>query len=293
MSNSLFEFTDKLPQVGDEITVFSTKQPKELREKNIKNTAKALAKIFGLKGKLIDGGDRFILSEKAKRIALYTASDSFWYQDEDLFASEDKKLAKHLPSDKVAKETAVKFLESNKLLLPGASVYSSSFTTVAVNKAGSDKVDEYNTEIHVNFRYTIDKLPVFGPGAKTRVSFVDVKNTSGVYHFWRNAEPQKEKRKLLNPELALEIFYKNFRFSQLQNTDLAKVTIKTIELGYFAMPPTDVQNYLIPVYRIRGTISTKELPKYDFDHYIVAIKYDESDVKSMGISIKGMKAMVF
>ena len=45
--------------------------------------------------------------------------------------------------------------------------------------------------------------------------------------------------------------------------------------------------------RVGVTINTKALPKYDFNHYIVAVKYEEQDVKAMEVSIKGVKAMVF
>jgi regulatory protein YycI of two-component signal transduction system YycFG len=293
MGNNLFEFTGKLHSVKDEITIYSTRQSKEQRGGKIKSNAKNLSKIFGIRGRLTDRGNKSVITQKAKQIILYAASDSFWYQDGDLFATEKKPGSASLPSEKAAKETAIKFLDKNKLLLPGAKIYSTTYTTIAVNKSDSKKFEEYNTEVHVNIRYELDGLPIFGPGAKTRLSFVNSNKTSGVYHFWRNAEPIESKRKLLSPELALELFYKNFRFANLKKNESARGIIKSIELGYYAFPPTDVQNYLLPVYRIRGTIRTKEFPKYDFDHYVVAVKYSDNDVKSMGLSINGVKAMVF
>ena len=144
----------------------------------------------------------------------------------------------------------------------------------------------------MNFKYTLDHYPVFGPGAKTRVSMVSTTNLSSVYHFWRTINPVKEKRQVLLPELALEIFSKNFRFSEL-NPDSTKVIIKKMKLGYFAMSPGDVQNYLIPVYQISGTTSNMAMPVYDFDLYVVAIKYSEKDVEKMGLDIGGAKGMVF
>lgn len=293
MSNNLFELTGKLPSVKDEITIFSTRQTKEQRENRIKSSAKNLSKIFRIKGRLIEGGNKSRITEKTRQIYLYTASDSFWYQDGALFANENRAHTKRLPGEKKAQRSAIDFLEKNKLLIPGAKIYSTTYTTVAIRKDGSDKIDEFNTEVHVNLRYELDGLPVFGPGAKTRVSFINSNKTSGVYHFWRNPESVETKRKLLSPELALEVFYKNFRFANLKSNESAKGIIKSVELGYFAFPPTDVQNYLLPVYRIRGTIRTKEFPKYDFDHYVVAIKYTDVDVKSMGLNINGAKAMVF
>lgn len=288
----LFEFTGKLPETNDSITIFSTRLTKEQREKNTIEGATVLSKIFKLKGKPVDSGDKHYIVQRSKRLTLYPASNSFWYMDEALSAAEDKKFSENLPDEKFAKDAAMKFLERNKLLIQGAAVYSASFTTMAVNKPKTEKADEYNTEVHVNFRYTLDKLPVFGPGAKTRVSFVDTKRMSGVYHFWRNAEPTN-KRPILKPDLALELFNKNFRFEELKKDNVEKAVIHSMELGYFALPPNDVQHFLIPVYRLRGSISTKQFPRYDFDHYVVAVRFEEEDVKTMGVSIKGVKAMVF
>jgi regulatory protein YycI of two-component signal transduction system YycFG len=291
--SKLFQFNGKLPQAGDDITIYETMQTKEQRESNLKARNESLSKIFGIaKGKTLDLGDKLQITEKTKNVSLYAASDSFWYQDDKLFASENKKQGLKLPEPKLAEDIAKRFLKSNGLLLSAAEFHSTSYTTVAVNKEGSSKVDEYNTELHVNFRYTLDKLPVFGPGAKTRVSLVDENTQSGVYHFWRDPKPAKRRMKLLSPELALELFYKNFRFAQL-NPDTAKATIDDMQLGYYAMSPTDVQNYLVPVYRVTGTISTETFPRYDFTHYIVAVKYTDDDVKAMGVSIKGVKSMVF
>jgi hypothetical protein len=88
------------------------------------------------------------------------------------------------------------------------------------------------------------------------------------------------------------MYGKNFRFAQLKNTS-DKVAINQMDLGYFAMSPADTQNYLIPVYRITGVVSTEALPEYAFTHYIVAVKYTAADVKSMGHNIGNVKSLVF
>jgi hypothetical protein len=291
--SKLFQFNGKLPQPGDDITIYATVQTKEQRESSLKARTESLSKLFGItNGKTIDLGDKLQFGEKTKTVSLYAASDSFWYQDDNLFASENKKQSLKLPDAKQGTDIAKRFLKSNGLLLPGADVYSTSYTTVAVNKEGSSKIDEYNTELHVNFRYTLDKLPVFGPGAKTRISLVDENTQSGVYHFWRDPKPVKKKMKLVNPEQALDMFYKDFRFAQL-NPATAKVTIDDMQLGYYAMTPTDVQNYLLPVYRVTGVVSTEDFPRYEFTHYIMAVTITDNEVKEMNTSAMSAKSMVF
>jgi hypothetical protein len=292
MNDKLFKIEATLPGNPEPLIIYSAQKQQEEREKNIQLLERKLSQVFGINGDIADLGDKLTKTERNKSLSLYSASDSFWYQDNDLFASEDKKFSEALPDNRTAEEAALKFLRSNELLLPNADLHSVSYTSVAVSNMDSTTTDEYNTEVHVNLRYTLDNLPVFGPGAKTRVSFVDTNSNSGVYHFWREVKAIKKKRKALAPELALEIFSKNFRFSDL-NDETAKVIIKDMQLGYYAMPPTDLQNFLIPVYKVTGTVITEVFPEYNFNHYIVAVKYSEADVKGMGVNIGRVKTLVF
>jgi hypothetical protein len=304
----IFEFTGKLPQTDSIVTFYNTSRSIEEKGKTADLRMQKLSKIFGINSKMVDLGDTYQLQEKSKMLTIYPASDSFWFQDDEFFACEDKKQSKNVPDSKAANDIAIEFLKKNDLLLPNASKPTVSYTTVVIDKDGGKTIEEYNTEIHLNFRYTIDKLPVFGPGAKTRVSLIDNKTISGVYHFWREpvnvaekivAEKSIEsKRKLLTPENALDLFSENMRFAQLKE-GAAKVVIKNMELGYFAMSPTEEQTYLIPVYRYQGIVSTEVFENHEFDLHSVAINYTENDLKSMGISIcsrgvsSGNKYLVF
>lgn len=283
--------TGQMPQAPEEVTIYQTRQPIDQREKVLKTRLQQLSKIFDVRGSAVMQGERLVKKSKDKMLTLYPASDSFWFQHEELFANENKKWSSKLPDEKKAKERAMQLLKNNNLLLPEASLHGHSFTTVAVSSPKSGKIDEFNTEIHINFRYMLDRLPVFGPGAKTRVSFTDADTASGVYQFWRNPVPMKERRRFLQPDLALEILQKNFRFAQLKENS-ARVVIHRLEPGYFAMSPTAVQPYLLPVYKVQGRVSTEQFPVYDFTHFIIAVKYTDKDVKSMRTPIEDVKTMV-
>lgn len=290
--NKLFEFTGQLPKAGERITIYSARMTADQREQSLKSRMEVTRKIFGMKGKTEDLGDRIIVKDRSKSITLYVASDSFWYRDDTLHLSEKIRRGLKLPEERSSKEIALSFLKNNKLIPDDTVIYSITHTTVAIRNEGDERVKEFDTEVHVNFRYRMGGLPVFGPGAKTRVSLADAEVMSGVYQFLRKAKPVKDVRPTVTPELALELFTKNFRFAQLRE-DTAKVRITGMTLGYFAMPPMKVQNYLFPVYQMIGTVSTKELPAYDFKYHVVAIKYRDVDIKAMGLSIDGVRAMVF
>lgn len=292
MKNNIFKFSGELPQINHTVPIYRTSKTDEEQKESINSRIRKLTKIFDIKNETKNLGDTFQLQDDSRMLAIYPSSDSFWYSDEELFASENKEQSKNIPNAKDARIIATEFLEKNELLLPNAAIYSESYTTVAIKKDGQKGIDEYNTEIHVNFRYSIEDIPVFGPGAKSRVSLIDENTTSGVYHFWRDPVEVVEKRELLDPDLALELFTKNFRFSELKE-ESAKVVIREMEQGYFAMTPTAWQNFLIPVYRLQGTVSTKEFPKYDFDLHIVAVRYSDKDIRKMGLSMNGAKSIVF
>lgn len=292
MNTKIFKLEAKLPKVGKQVAIFTSATDSETRERKTAESLRSLSKIFGLNGQAANDGEKMILAEKSKSVSIYQASNSFWYQDDDFFAREDKKFSQKLPDVKTAQEKARKFLSENGLLLDNASFHSVTHTTIVAAKPGEKKADEYNTEVHVNLRYSLDGLPVFGPGAKTRVSFVTDRINSGVYHFWREVTQEKKARDLIDPELALEIHAKNFRFAGLKE-GAAKVTIKKVELGYFALSPTELQRALIPVYKVSGIVSTEAFPEYAFNHHVVAVKYTENDVKTMGFNIGNAKSLVF
>lgn len=292
MNTNLFKVNAKLPDPQKAITIYATQKETAQRTKELESRQSALGRLFSLKGNKTDLGDKLLLNDKNKSLFLYYASDSFLYQDENLFAREERSFSEKLPKDSRARELATEFLKKNELLHPNASFHSITHTTVGVMPAGSQKAEEYNTEVHVNFNYSLDQLPVFGPGAKTRVSMVDENIHSGIYHFWRDVKALAKPRPLIKPELALEVYGKNFRFAQLKSAS-DRVTINQVDLGYFALSPTDTQNYLIPVYRVNGVVSTEALPEYSYTHYIVAVKYTSDDVKSMGNYIGDVKSLVF
>ena len=292
MNTKLFKMEAKLPKVGKQISIFTSATDAETRERKTAESLRSLSKLFGIDGQAADDGEKKILTSKSKSVSIYQASNSFWFQDDDYFAREEKKFSQKLPDAKTAQEKAQKFLKENGLLLDNAAVHSVTHTTIVAAKPDDKRAEEYNTEVHVNFRYSLDGLPVFGPGAKTRVSFVTDRINSGVYHFWREVKQEKTSRDLIDPELALEIHAKNFRFASLKE-GAAKVTIKKMELGYFALSPTELQRALIPVYTISGIVSTEALPEYAFSHHVVAVKYNEDDVKAMGFHIGNAKSLVF
>jgi hypothetical protein len=53
-------------------------------------------------------------------------------------------------------------------------------------------------------------------------------------------------------------------------------------LGYYALPPREVQGCLIPVYRFKGNVSTKYLERYAFTKHVVAVALSPDLLKKAG-----------
>ena len=47
--------------------------------------------------------------------------------------------------------------------------------------------------MHVNYRHELDGLPIFGPGAKTRVTLGARGRVLEAYQFWRKAKKEGER----------------------------------------------------------------------------------------------------
>lgn len=309
MRSRLFEFRGTLPTTENTFaTVYKASSIIESSQKSLPGTIENLSRTFGITGTTSNLGDTYQVREQSKILTVYPFSDSFWYYDADLFANEDILHSRNLPDPKSARVLANEFLERNNLLQPNARLTFHSYSTVTSEKINErpniktvksrliktkiDRVKEYNTEIHLHYHYSLDNLPVYGPGAKTRVSFVDQQTVSGLYHFWRNPIQTQEKRRLLHPELALELFSRNPRFAQLKESS-AQVVISEMGYGYYALPPREIQNYLLPVYVFHGTVKTKALPSYEFTLYMVSVRYTENEIKDMGVDIDMTKSVVF
>jgi hypothetical protein len=61
-----------------------------------------------------------------------------------------------------------------------------------------------------------------------------------------------------------------------------RVVFHRARLGYYALPPRESQGCLIPVYAFDGTVSTRQLRRYDFVRYVVAARFTPRDLKETG-----------
>jgi len=68
--------------------------------------------------------------------------------------------------------------------------------------------------------------------------------------------------------------------------------VDDIALGYYALPPREIQACLIPVYQFKGFVSTEHLEKYEFTKHVIAVNVTADHLKRIGGSITGTPGVI-
>jgi hypothetical protein len=87
---------------------------------------------------------------------------------------------------------------------------------------------------------------------------------------------------VITPERAVQQVFDNFRFAVIKEQGKSTGEITDVSLGYYAASPSDCQKYLIPVYKVQGSVSTPALENYDFNLYVIASKESQEMAKRKG-----------
>lgn len=295
--SELFTLPEKIPQQIKQIPLFRTTELKTLspRESTVARyfdrRLKKYRELFMLTQEPEDIGDILTFKEKELDFDVYKASDSFWMTKRELAFSETLPRGAELPKDDEAVDKARAYLEKLYVDMTYVKLQSVTHTEVVHDGPNKKEVDSQQTAVNVNFSFDMDGISVVGPGAKIQVSLCDRDLVSQVHYFWRDARMTDEIDTIL-PDAALEKFMKDPRFIRLDERS-SSVKIHDMNLNYFAMPPFEFQRFLIPVYTIRGTVSTKYLERYDFTTHIVAVNITPEKIKRAGILANPSSCQVF
>jgi hypothetical protein len=278
----IFHFPD-IQDRRDQITIFRTPTPPRDEER-----AQAVAERFGLYGNLLDMGSLRVIRSRHNMLELFNASDSIrWTQT--LRKSTEASYAPRLPEEGQAVELAHHFLHEHDLFDDSADLKSVTYTELSRIERGQQEAETFTIAVHVNYNFTLAELPVFGPGAKMQVTFDHPENVAEAYKFWR--EPVEDRVMDVMPyERAVERFQHDQAYTDLRESR-ARVEIHHVQLGYYALPPREVQGFLIPVYAFTGTVSTPALEQYDFTRYLVAVDLAAEDMKRQGALFRAPSAI--
>ena len=262
MSYDLFSFPE-IPPV---------KHVAVLRPRRVSDAASGLARKladrFGVDGKVEDAGARLIVRDERSTLEVFVASGSVRWSAGMSRQCEAETQPK-LPDGQQAIDCALTRLRELDLAHPAASVHSVTDLELSFRKAGAREDTTWAIARQVNLRFKLAGLPFFGPGAKTQVSIGERGEPVETLRFWREADVAAEMR-AISSDYLIDILRRDETFSQLRAGE-ASVCFHDCQLGFYAMPPREVQRFLVPVFALSGTVSTPALPRYDFMRYVPAV----------------------
>ncbi|MFW9995152.1 MAG: hypothetical protein ACFFD4_24155 [Candidatus Odinarchaeota archaeon] len=267
----------KFPEVKikeSRMMMFRTPFPKWDREK-----VTASARLFGIDGDVQENGFCLIVSDKKSYIEIFKASNSIRWTDLAWEEEESEKPVK-LPDRNEALNLAKDFLQNRKLDDKRTKLTDITYTEVSRYDQKQKGHNGGRTALHMNYGFYLDNFPVMGPGAKMQVTIGSNEKVVEMYKFWR--EPVADNaRDIIKPEDAIEQIRNSPSYVDLQDKE-SRVTFKNIRLGYYALPPREMQGYLIPVYEFEGAVSTPYLDRYNFTEYVLAVRISPVEVKRLG-----------
>jgi len=282
-SDTRFEMkTPSLPKVPRSIRTYKTTVPSTERQREkVKTLGKSLGLRSGLKGYSdipmgisVEEGNHVLMSFQESGAVWYGDRSKLWEEKtEPMDYRKALGVKKKTEASKEAKRKAESFLKKNKLL-PKQAYYvgteESEFAQVEKGEKGFGT--PLVTGMQTNFGFKLDDIPVVGPGSKISVTLGSDGKIVGLFKAWRDVR-KGEELPLLPPEKALEKLRESRLFADLEKG--SKVVVNEFYLAHYASPVPERQDYLYPVYVVRGQTETPHF-SHDFTRYVSAISSEVS-----------------
>lgn len=282
--SKLFNMAE-LPKYQREIPIFRTPIPeidKEIIEKR--------SNVFSVNGKVKNLGSILVIEDSSSILELFEASGSVWWTRKTKLKSEPH-ISVNFPNEKEAIFKANTYLAKVELASKLANPVSVTYTETLYESNNQKVPLKVITSQHVNYEFRLEEIPIWGPGAKTQVTFGENNQVIEVLKFWREPKKEQSTTKLITAEKASKIFQNYEAFSDLSEQK-AKVQVDDIAFGFYALPPREVQACLIPVYRFKGYVATEHLERYDFVKYVIAVEVTADLLKKTGAGITGSPLVI-
>jgi len=223
---------------------------------------------------LIDNGTKIVMStgegEDMRQLTVWTASGAVEYgyvEPEKLYPSKPAEL----PSQPEAESIAYDFLQQADLLLPGYhSLAKIKDETTVIAGGGYSVSPRYATEAApaleaapseptapqaptywlVDFPYQVDGASATGPGSKMEVSVGDGGEVVRMLWSWRQMSPLGTDNIISEKQAYQDLI--NGNGSLDVPLDCRQVVVEQVQLKYWLDPPSEKQDYAVPVYEFTG-----------------------------------------
>lgn len=297
MNNQLFQLPEKIPSHIREVPMYHLAKSNSYSRRDKKfvewfeNRVKEYADLFEIRSDPEDMGDMILLRKDEILLRIYLASDSIWWTNAKIAYGKNGETENNLPTETESRKIAESHLKRLGIKNDYFVFDRIDYNSVAISDNENNKPKEFPTAIITNYRFVLDNLPVFGPGAKLQICLGTDGKLGEFLYFWR--EPQGSgQATIIHPIRAIEIFSEDIRFKDI-SPEKATVNIDSIQLGYYAMPPFAAQMFSLPVYQVKGFVVSEDIPRYPFLLHVLALDLNQEELKIRNLITDGEWPLVF
>lgn len=268
------QFPDDLSVDRSEIKIFRT--PFTERDEG---QIMRWAEIFRVNSEMTDDGRSIVFHDEENDLEIFHASDSVWWADVPTMNTMPTGPV-DLPNEEEAVAIAENFLHEHEVFDPRVRVEGITYSTFGQIVSDEEEPEMFNVAMMVNYAYELDGLPLLGPGARMGVIIGAEGRVVQFFRFWR--EPQEGfVLPLVEPEAAARLLHKDPTFSQL-NEHESRIDFHNFRLGYYALPCTEPQGILAPVYQFDGVANTPGNSELELSRNVVAVHTSFDEMKELG-----------
>ena len=176
-----------------------------------------------------------------------------------------------MPSDEAAVKRADTFIEELRDIHKSQPLRPTlSHIEAITQENGRPRNSPRTVAVQVNYRFTLEDLPLRGPGAKAQATIGASGTIEQAYLFWRQAEQTGAQWATRPAAAALDALATSKNFATVIRDK--HVEVLQIQAGWLCLPPTISQDTLFPVYEIRGRLIANFDNRRDFIAFVAAAR---------------------
>jgi hypothetical protein len=241
------------------------------------DAATELAKGMHIAASAADSGLWLLARDDRAALEVYRASSSFRYSRLDLDGEGRDGIA-GVPEKGAALDVGQEWISQYGPEGVRAELHSVTEREVLISQR-PDEVRQLIVGLDVNFRFSVEGLPLFGPGAKAQVSVHPSGEVTGAYRFWREVHAVDAA-----PTVPVEQMRERFASSPLfvdLTDDVAHAHIDSARFGWLSLPPSEPMGILVAALELRGMVYTED-HTYNFISFVGATDSDDEAGKRAG-----------
>ena len=242
------------------------------------DAATELAKGMDIAASAADAGLWMLARDDRAALEVYRASSSFRYSRLDLDGEGRDGMA-GVPDRGEALHVGQEWISQYQPEGVRAELHSVTEREVLISQHPKDEVREVTVGLDVNFRFSVEGLPLFGSGAKAQVSVHSSGEVAGAYRFWRKVRAVD-----VAPTVPVEQMRERFASSSLfvdLTDDVARARVDSARFGWLTLPPSEPMGILVAALELRGTVYTED-HTYNFVSFVGATDSDDEAGKRAG-----------